>query len=436
VISPQTRQTLAGIGLAVCIILAVLASLPGWIAGVYAGAAAWLAGVLLWADVPRRIRVQSGILLLVGVLGMGAGVVGVGPGTAIRVGDLPWQDAIAINAKLIAMLAAVSFLRLITAPPDPSVARVPTGRRSLAATLAGVHLFGAVVNLSTVFIMARRMSSEDRLSRQQYVALVRGFGTAAFWSPFFAAMAAALTYAPGARLPALLAFGLPLALLSLLLTYRDVSRLGAEDFRGYPLNVSSLWLPALLAALILAAHGWRADLSILGLIALLAPSVTVVTLAVRRRSVVNEVTVHFRRGLPAMKGELVLFLSAGVMATGLTVLMAVTELTLPMQGFGGREAALLLAALVAAAIVGVHPVIGVAAAAPLVAPLNPDPSLLASVFLAAWGIGVSASPLSAMNLAIQGSYGIRPGEVLKWNLPFAVATLLIAAAMLLAHPAG
>ncbi|QGM22442.1 hypothetical protein GJ672_09410 [Spiribacter sp. 2438] len=435
-ISPQTRQTLAGIGLAVCIILAVLASLPGWIAGVYAGAAAWLAGVLLWADVPRRIRVQSGILLLVGVLGMGAGVVGVGPGTAIRVGDLPWQDAIAINAKLIAMLAAVSFLRLITAPPDPSVARVPTGRRSLAGTLAGVHLFGAVVNLSTVFIMARRMSSEDRLSRQQYVALVRGFGTAAFWSPFFAAMAAALTYAPGARLPALLAFGLPLALLSLLLTYRDVSRLGAEDFRGYPLNVSSLWLPALLAALILAAHGWRADLSILGLIALLAPSVTVVTLAVRRRSVVNEVTVHFRRGLPAMKGELVLFLSAGVMATGLTVLMAVTELSLPMQDFGGREAALLLAALVAAAIVGVHPVIGVAAAAPLVAPLNPDPSLLASVFLAAWGIGVSASPLSAMNLAIQGSYGIRPGQVLKWNLPFAVATLLIAATMLLAHPAG
>ena len=137
-----------------------------------------------------------------------------------------------------------------------------------------------------------------------------------------------------------------------------------------------------------------------------------------------------------MKGELVLFLSAGVMATGLTVLMAVTELSLPMQDFGGREAALLLAALVAAAIVGVHPVIGVAAAAPLVAPLNPDPSLLASVFLAAWGIGVSASPLSAMNLAIQGSYGIRPGQVLKWNLPFAVATLLIAATMLLAHPAG
>lgn len=424
----SAREALAGALLSVCVAAGAIASLTGWLPALAAGIPAWVAGGLLWVGVSKRTKIQASVLLAVGGIGLLAG--------QSLEGSMPWRTAIAGNANLIAMLAAVSFLRLITAPPDSANPTVPRGRRSLLATLVGVHLFGAVVNLSTVFIMARRMSVGDSLTRQQYVALVRGFGAAAFWSPFFAAMAAALTYAPGASLPLLLVFGLPLALIALALTFRDVSSLGVQNFEGYPINFSSLWLPGLLAGLILGAHAWRPDLSVLGLIALLAPTVTVITLLLRRRPVVNALAVHLREGLPAMRAELALFLSAGVMAAGLMSLVSVTGVSLPFDTFGAWQAGTLLAGLVALSIFGIHPVIGVAAAAALVAPLNPDPSLLASCFLAAWGIGVSVSPLSAMNLALQGAYGLKPGEILRWNLPFGGAMILAAAVLFFLHPGG
>ncbi|KAF0282014.1 hypothetical protein [Spiribacter roseus] len=420
--------TVAGLALTACIALSAVASLTGAVPLLAAGLPAWLAGVILCRDVPRRVRIQSSVLLAVGALGLGVGF--------FAEGAVDWRTAVAGNALLIAMLGAVSFLRLIAVPPAAASAQVPLGRRSLATTLAGVHLFGSVVNLPTVFIMARRMSDGRTLSRQQAITLVRGFGSAAFWSPFFAAMAAALTYAPGARLPTLLAFGVPLALVALLITFRDVSALDAEGFVGYPINFSSLWLPGLLALAILLAHSWRPSLSVLGLIALLAPTVTAAALLINQRHPARTLADHVRSGLPAMRGELVLFLSAGVMAAGLMSLVAVTGLALPFERFGGPQAGLLLALLVGLAIVGVHPVIGVAAAAAVVAPLDPDPSLLASCFLAAWGIGVAVSPLSAVNLALQGAYSLQPLQILRWNLPYAAIMIAVAAGLFMLHPGG
>lgn len=422
----RVATTTAGLALAACIALSAIASLTGAVPMLAAGVPAWLAGLILWREAPRRIRVQSGILLGIGASGLITG--------EVAGGSVDWRTAVAGNALLIAMLAAVSFLRLIAVPPAAGSAAVPQGRRSLLTTLAGVHLFGSVVNLPTVFIMARRMSHGQTLNRQQTITLVRGFGSAAFWSPFFAAMAAALTYAPDARLPLLIAFGAPLAVVALLVTARDVSALGIDAFSGYPIHFGSLWLPGLLGLAILIAHSWRPSLSVLGLIAVLAPGVTAVTLSVTGARPARTLLDHVRSGLPAMRGELVLFLSAGVMAAGLMSLVSVTGFTLPLTRFGGLEAGLLLTALVALSIVGVHPVIGVAAAAAVVAPLDPHPSLLASCFLAAWGIGVAVSPLSAMNLALQGAYRLRPLDLLRWNLPYAGVMIAIASGLFLLHP--
>jgi len=418
--------TVAGLALAACIGLGAVASLTGAVPLLAAGLPAWVAGIILWPDVPRRVRIQSGVLLGVGALGLGIGW--------RADGAVDWQTAIAGNALLIAMLGAVSFLRLIAVPPTSPAQPTSRGRRSLATTLAGVHLFGSVVNLPTVFIMARRMSDGQTLTRQQTIALVRGFGSAAFWSPFFAAMAAALTYAPGARLPLLLMVGVPLAGVGLALTYRDVSARDAEAFVGYPIHFASLWLPGLLAGVILLAHSWRPSLSVLGLIALLAPTVSTAAVMLTERRPARLLVDHVRYGLPAMRGELVLFLSAGVMAAGLMSLISVTGLALPVARFGGLEAGLLLSVLVALAIVGVHPVIGVAAAAAVVSPLDPDPSLLASCFLAAWGIGVAVSPLSALNLALQGAYALTPLQILRWNGPYAGVMIAAATALFMLHP--
>ncbi len=411
-----------------CVVLAAIAALTEWLSAVPAGASAWVAGALLWADVPRKSRIQGSVLFLVGASGILVG---------LRHGHAPqWGQALGGNAYLIAMLAAVSFLRLITKPGGGATHTGSNGTRGLMATLAGVHLFGAVVNLSTVFIMAYRMSHDHRLSQPQYVALVRGFGAAAFWSPFFAAMAAALTYAPGAKLGLLLLFGIPLALVALLLTFRDVQRMPVHTFQGYPMDLSNLWLPGALALLILLTHAWQPDLSILGLITLFAPLVTGLALAFRRRGVISVMVGHIYAGLPAMKAELVLFLAAGVMAVGITVAVQASDLVLPISRFGATEAGMLVLALVVLSIFGVHPIIGVAAAAPLLSSANPDPSLLASSFLAAWAIGVPVSPLSAMNLGLQGSYGLRSVDILKWNLPFSLTMIAVATLLFQLHPAA
>lgn len=407
------RRGVAGACLFAVTGLGALGELHGQVPVLVAAAPAWIAGLLLLPEIHWRTRNQCVILLGVGLVGLAWGwSAGVPPA---------WSQVLGSNAALIAMLAAVSFLRLITASGVGETERAPSGRPAVRSTLAGVHLFGAVVNLSTVHIMARRMASGGSLNRQQTVVLIRGLSAAAFWSPFFAAMAAALTYAPGARLSHLIAVGVPLALIALAITVREVERGGgAAAFTGYPMNARSLWLPALLAVVVLAVHGLRPEVSVLGTIAALAPTVTVLTLALRGEPVVGQMFRHVTGGLPLMASELALFLSAGVLAAGLQSLIATTGGELPVHAFGGVEAAGLLAVLVALAVAGVHPVIGIAAASPLLAPVDPDQNLLALTFLGAWSIGVAVSPLSALTMGIQAAYGVRAIEILRWNARYAL----------------
>ena len=450
-LGPSAVPLVAGLCLALTVLSVGLGTfLPGFPV-IFAGLPAWVAGLLLWPRVPRRSKLQAMALSSIGVLG---GLFGYAAG-----GQVIWTEAVAGNAGLIALLAAVSFLRLITVPQQDQGVTRPRGPGSAVATLLGVHLFGAVVNLPTVFLMARHMARNGRIRREQYSILVKGFAAAAFWSPFFAAMAAALTYAPGAKFSLLLAFGLPLAAFALLLLLvsiwrgRHSTRVSEPQapnklaknvpvqnfgpaFEGYPMNLASLWIPGVLALGVLLVHAWQPDLSVLGLISVLAPSVTVVTLIVRQRPVVADVTHHLQAGLPAMRAELALFLSAGLMAAGVASATLAFNISLPFSAFGGWEASMLLVGLVAIALIGVHPVIGISLAAALVAPLSPDPSLLASTFLAAWGIGIAMSPFSALNLSMQGTFQIKASEILRWNLPFGLALLVAASTLLLWHPAG
>lgn len=91
-----------------------------------------MAGALIWPDVPFKTRVQGGVLLVLGAVGM---LLGLRAG-----GALHWHQALGGNANLIAMLAAVSFLRLITKPGGQASDRQPDGVRSVVSTLAGVQV--------------------------------------------------------------------------------------------------------------------------------------------------------------------------------------------------------------------------------------------------------------------------------------------------------
>lgn len=419
------RRVLAGVLLALAIAAVTADGLGLTGLRLWGGLAAWAGGGLLWPDVAVRARRQGLVLVVLGMLGLLWGSWrGVAP---------DWVQVTAANAPLIAMLAAVSFLRLVTAPPPRAAAEPPTGRPALLSTLLGVHLFGSVINLSTVFIVAEHIKQHGTLDSRQLRLLTRGFAAAAFWSPFFAAMAAALTFAPGARLLPLLVVGIPLAAVGLALTYRELAREEPQTLRGYPVRLASLWLPGVLALLVLGLHSRLPAVPILALISLLSPLLSVLVLLARRARPARTLGRHLRDGLPAMRNELTLFLAAGVLAAGLRSVLSAHGGELPFARFDGSVASLSLVAMVALAVLGVHPVIGIAALGTVYAPLQPDPNLLAMTFLAAWSIGVALSPLSGMNLALQGAYHLKGLQFLRCNLAYALKLMFAATLALHAY---
>ncbi len=408
------RRSIATILLTLMTLLAAVSGTgygpPVW----WAGIAAWLAGALLW---PQLARTQQRVALLLAGIGLVAFAV-----TIMRDGQPAWLTLLTQNTPLLGMLAAVSFLQLLAAP-DGSDTRLPRGRSALWRTALGVHLLGAVINLSAVFIMAERIGPNGKPDPQQAAILVRAFLAAALWSPFFAASAVALTYAPGADPIGLAATGATLAAVLLCLAVRDILRSSADhgaSFVGYPMHFDALWIPGVLALLVATGYGLFPSWTTLSIISLASLLVVCVSTILRQgplaasRSISN----HASQRLPNMAGELVLFLSAGTFASGLRSLMDTGGIWMPFTGFGAVEAATVLAAMILLAAIGIHTVISIAMAAAWLAPLHPEPTLLALVFVQSWAIGLAAGPMSGIHLAIQGRLGIPATTLARRNIRY------------------
>lgn len=387
--------------------------LPAWPAGL----AAWGAALALWPRLDGRQRRSAGLL---------CGLGGVAAALSIWQEAVPrWSGVLTQNTPLLGMLAAVSFLQLIGLGKGAEKP-LPTGTPAMWKTLLGVHLFGAVINMSVVFIMADRLARSRPLHERQAVVLSRGFLLAALWSPFYGAMAVALTYAPGAQLASLALAGLPLCgaalLLSGWLTQREMRRESAQgsDFIGYPMDFSGMWLPLALAAMVVAGHRWLPAWHSLAIISASAVLMSVLAALLMHGPVAGSraVAAHAARRLPAMSGELVLFLSAGVFATGVQTLLQGGAGWLPFAHFGPLQAALLLAVMMSLAALGIHAVVTVVLASAWLAPLSPDPLLMAMVFLMTWGIGLSVNPMAGVYLSLQGRFGLPALRLARGNLLF------------------
>lgn len=416
---PPVKTLVAGVLIFLMIMLSIAHGLLPEIPRIYAGLAAWLAGILLFSEVKGLGRNQALALLTVGFAAMIWGVIN---GAAI-----PLEKALSTNQALLAMLAAVSFLRLVTLPEMDDEEQLPTGPKALWRTLLGVHFFGAVINLSAVMILGDRQSRHHPLSPTQAIVLSRGFAVASHWSPFFAAMGVALTNAPGAQFTTLSPIGLPIALIALLVTGITLGRsASAEHYRGYPMQFSALWIPALLSLAVMAAHLLWRELPILTLICILSLSLTLGLLLIRHQGNGGiRFGGHITSALPRMHGELTLFLSAGILAAGITAAMEAMALEPAIEHFGAQEATLLLLLMVGISILGVHPVISIATAGSILMPMVTDPNLLALTFLMTWALGITTSPFSGMHLAMQGRFGINAYRFPRWNGRFTLFMLAV-----------
>ena len=398
---------------------------PDWLTGI----AGWAACALLW---PRLSGAQARVvlaLLVAGLAGIAWGMASGGAGLIER--------ALAQNIPLIGMLIAVSFLRLISTGPSASGEPLSTGRMALLRTLLGVHLFGSVINFSAVAIFADRFSARAKLTLEQAMGLSQAFMTGALWSPFFGAMAVTLTVAPEASLGRLMAVGIPLAALGIALTWTTLSseRYGhAREFAGYPIRLEALWVPAALAVGVLLVHELERRWSVLVIITLLAPVLTVATLLVREGNRTGASLLRLiRLRLPEMSGELSLFLAAGALSAGMAGVIAALGLGVPFDRFGGFEASLVFLGVTAFAWLGFHPVILISVVGPWLAPLEPDATLLAMTFLMTWGTGLVACPMANTLVAIHARYAVPFRELVRRNRTFSFAMSAAALAVLNAY---
>jgi hypothetical protein len=439
---PSGRHWLSGwllmavVGLA--IVAEIVAAVPAWLPG----AVAWAAAFPLWHRLSQRQRLMVVVMVILGAAGMAWGAMHGQSGLLAR--------ALTMNTMIIAMLVGVAFLPLVSVREGAGAAPLRRGRLALLRTIVGVHVFGAVINLTAALIAADRLRRpqgpgvpvpdypvppEGTLTRQQAMALGTAFSTCAFWSPFLGAMAVALTVAEGSSLFTLVLMGLPLGVVATLVLWAWLSTARfdhARAFEGYPVDVGGLWIPFALAVGVFAIHEWQPEWSIQPVIAILAIAITAAALCAKQGMVAagSRLQRHVPARLPGLAGELWVFLAAGMLASGLSALLAVFEIGAPFSTFGGIEASLVLVFCTLVAWAGLHTIVAIPLVGVLLAPLSPEPNLLALAFLCSWAIGLPACATSGTVLTMQARYGIPIGTYIRWNLPYLAVMLLVSIAAL------
>jgi hypothetical protein len=388
---------------------------------VVAGALAWIAGALLVQRLPKRQKVAAAALCAAGLTGMAWSAAAGHPAD--------WRLILTANQPLIGMLGAVTFLRLL-APSRSSRAVAPTGRSGVWQTMLGLHLFGSVINITAVDMVGDRFSATHRRLRREHLLLLsRGYSSAAFWSPFWGAAAAVLTYSPSARVEVLMAVGGCLAAIALGISGFTVTRAFGprlSEFRGYPLTLQALAPPLALVVFVLSVHVAAPDIPIVAIITICAPALAVLVVAAATpRAAPRRVAQHAVHQLPATSSELVLFLSAGLLVAGLTPLAGHAVGWLPIDAFTAWEAWGFVGVMAAVSALGVHPVISIAIGASVLAPLEPNPTLFAMAGLIAWGLQAAAGPLTGLNIIMQGRYGVDSFTLARWNLKYAGALFVL-----------
>ncbi|MFK8068527.1 MAG: hypothetical protein AB8D52_09790 [Gammaproteobacteria bacterium] len=347
------------------------------------------------------------------------------------------NKALTANSALIALLISVGFLKLIIKAGDEKEA-LPTGNKALWKTMFGLQYFAAVINLSAIVLFGDRIKHKNTLHKEQFIILSRNFSAASYWSPFFAAMGVALLYSGGADFNILFSIGVCVSACGLLITGLQCSQIVKKEqreFKGYPMHINSLFLPIILSAQVLIGHKIFPEVSTLILVACIV-LITVVVKLIFEHSIpkaFSTIKKHVENGITNSASELLLFLSAGILAVGINALISSMDYKLPIDQFTGVYASLTMIGTVLLALIGIHPVISISIIGSLLVPLLTDPNLLGMMFLFSWGAGVIANPLSGISLVLQSRYNITGFNLIRINATYIMVMLMLCSGVLILY---
>ncbi|MDW6004155.1 hypothetical protein [Vibrio mangrovi] len=391
----------------------------------WAGIPVWLASCFLLPSLKTTQKRQIFILLGVGLAGLLFGLLNHADFTYIF-------KAMEANQKVINMLIGVGFLKIFATENIRTQESLPKGKGALLRTLLGTHLFGAVLNMSSVIIVGDRLASQSRVTPLQGILLLRAFCICAFWSPFFAAMGLALLSSPGAQLSTLVLYGIPISIAGIAFSAWEITRQpDVRELHGYPIAIHSLWMPCLLAFIVIGMHEWQPQISVLTLVTLTAIIFTFIWLMTTHgiRGLFR-FRQHIESGIAGSAGEVVLFAAAALLAAGVAATLSSLNIQLAPTHFGPMEASITVLILVGLAMTGMHPVTSVVLAGSLLSPSVSDPNLLGMTLLMGWSLGIGLSPFSGVQLSIQSRYEISAISLLKMNWRYAITMLFLCFALL------
>lgn len=403
----------------VVLILASIVSLAIPAFGLLAGLCVLIAAA---AGVFRVSRMQRAISLSLMAVGLVTLLIAVVLG-----GSITLERLLSVNQILVAMIAGVSFLQLIATQP-PSVEPV-AGVRSVWRTGLTLQLLGSVINVSAVNIIGDHLARKGRLQLRDALLISRSFSPGAYWSPFWAAAAAALSFAPGANLPALLVCGLLMATLAFTTGISSLIRRQRRDFEtftGYPFTIAMMRVPLLLVVAVITSHILWPEVAVPAIVMIASLLLTFgVLLFARPRTMAREARHHIIEALPRNRGEITLFGAAGVLSVGLAALFEAADITLRIDDFTALTAWFAALAMTAATLFGVHPVISIAAFAAVLGNVS-EPTLFALAGMIAWALQAASGPLSGLNVYLNGRWGVNNFTLAKMNMPYLVIGLTAA----------
>jgi hypothetical protein len=386
-----------------------------------AGVFALLGGAVGLTLVRGAPRVIAFVLTAAGIAAViVAGINGLVPSLAA---------ALAVNQDLVGMLAAVSFLRLLPLGREAPRSRL-SGRAAVTRTALVVHALGAVINISAVAMVGDRLARSAPLRMADGMLLTRAYASGAFWSPFWVAAAAAISFAPGADARITIGLGLIVAVVVLLLSMFDIYRaLGPDlaNYDGYALTWALLRIPLVLVAFVLAMHLVLPDVPIPRVVLVGSLLVTIVGVVVSfGRPGFALIARHATEGLSGLRSETTLFVAAGVLTVGLQSVLPLLDVGLPFDGYGVWVAWGSTIVIVVLAVVGIHPIVGLALVAVAVQPLDPDPTLFVLSATIGWGTAAAVGPTSGILMHVSARFGLDGLKLALRNSTFFVVSIVVA----------
>ncbi len=339
---------------------------------------------------------------------------------------IDYKKAILVNQYMLTLLIGVGFLRLIATPKNETLKELPKGDLSFIKTYLGVHLFGSVINMSSLILVADKLYKKGKLTKLQAIVLTRAFATDAYWSPFFVAFAAVSTYSSGFKAIEVVSTGIILAILAFFVTYIELKKThNLSEFRGYPLQFDTLILPVILALLVLITNHYYPQTKVILLISLFSIALTSLILPFKLglKKAIKSLNFHVTNELPKMKNEIGLFLIAGMFGVSISTLLVGFNIEFPFERFDGLSASIILLVQILLSFIGIHPIITIAIIGNWTGDINH--TLLAMTFLMAWSTSVCTSPFSGVNLTMQARYGLNTFEIFKTNFLYALKMYII-----------